>query len=358
MTNQNKLLFIPIKQRFTPTPPQIPCQTPDFRYFSQIFIPFFFLSFIMLSPCVASGSKWLRWFGKCFLLVFPLLFLGFQTYAQCPNPVVVRATQATAEGNIALTVSGGVPFEARNTRSTFYKYRWTDKAGKLFSVQKNISGLVPGTYTVAISDNSGCKTVNTYTLKGIPKLSFSAERLYFLDTRLAGTSSLSFSITNPGNANLEVSKITLPDGFSPDWRSGTIAPGKTQVVKVSFKPTDTKVYTGFIEVISNAGSSKNTLKVSGRGILVTGTEEPVFADLRVFPNPADELLHIELPVGMPAADIQLADNQGRLLYQQQGAKGPRLSINLSGYASNIYTLVLQSSGRQKIRLVRKVIIKK
>ena len=186
-----------------------------------------------------------------------------------------------------------------------------------------------------------------------------------MDTRLAKASFLSFSITNPGNANLEVTNMTLPDGFSlTDWRSGTIAPGKTQAVKVSFKPTDIRMYTGFIEVISNAGSGKNRLEVTARGILVTGTAEPVFAGLRVFPNPASELLHVELPAGMPAADIQLADNQGRVLYQQQGAKGSRLSIDLSGYTSSVYTLVLQtctacgSSGRQKIRLARKVIIKK
>lgn len=314
----------------------------------------------------------LRWFGKCFFSLFPVLFLGFQTYARCTDPVVVKATQTAAEGKISLAVSGGVPFEARNTRTSFYKYRWTDKAGKLLSVQKDISGLAPGNYTVAVSDNSGCKTVNTYTLKGIPKLSISVERLYFLDTRLAKASFLSFSITNPGNANLEVTNITLPDGFSlTDWRSGTIAPGKTQAVKVSFKPVDTKVYAGFIRVISNVKSGQSSIEVTGRGILVTGTERPVFAGLRVFPNPASELLHVELPAGMPAADIQLADNQGRVLYQQQGAKGSLLSIDLSGYTSNVYTLVLQtrtacaraagsssSSGSQKIRLVRKVIIKK
>lgn len=327
----------------------------------------------MLSTCAASSgmrlclSGRLRHFGKGLLWVFPVLVLGFQTYAQCADPVVVKATQTDAEGKIALAISGGIPFEARNTRTSLYKYRWTDKAGKLLSVQKDISGLTPGNYTVAVSDNSGCKTVNTYTLKGIPKLSISVERLYFLDTRLTKASSLSFSLTNPGNANLEVTNMTLPDGFSlTDWRSGTIAPGKTQAVKVSFKPVDIRMYTGFIEVISNAGSGKNKLEVTARGILVTGTAEPVFAGLRVFPNPASELLHVELPAGMPAADIQLADNQGRVLYQKQGVKSSRLSIDLSGYASNVYTLVLQTSaatpgrgsGRPKIRLVRKVIIKK
>lgn len=217
MKNQNKILLFSKKQAFTP-PRKNRAKILIFGNFPKLLTPFVMLisgtclclwylcrwichawAWKRYAACacgIMSGmqsiclSGRLRWFGKGLLSVFPVLLFGFQTYAQCADPVVVKATQTAAEGKIALAVSGGIPFEARNTCTSFYKYRWRDAAGKLLSLQKDVSGLVPGTYTVAVSDNLGCKTVNTYTLKGLPELLFSKERLYFLDTRLTKASFL------------------------------------------------------------------------------------------------------------------------------------------------------------------------
>ena len=310
--------------------------------------------------CVACGGMRLcigergRHLGKLILLIFPVLVSGIvSTYAQCTDPVVVKATQTAAEGKIALTVSGGIPFEAKHTPETFYQYRWTDKAGKLLSVQKDVSGLAPGIYKVEVTDDSQCKVVNTYRLEGIPKISLSTEQL---DLAASVNKSISkfFTITNTGNDDLKITKITLPvEGFTINWDKGNIAAGKSQNVKVTFSPRAVKEYTGELKVESNAKEGRNMLSVLARGI------SPLESGLNIFPNPVNGVLHIELPNGMTTpVDIQLADTNGRVFYKQGGVKEDRVTLDVSDYKGGIYLLMLYGGGNVEFKAVKKVIINK
>jgi len=57
----------------------------------------------------------------------------------------------------------------------------------------------------------------------------------------------------------------LPSGFSGDW-SGTVAPGGSREVSITFSPNTLKNYSGTVAVSSDATSGTNTCDVSGRGI--------------------------------------------------------------------------------------------
>jgi hypothetical protein len=73
-----------------------------------------------------------------------------------------------------------------------------------------------------------------------------------------------FTIRNTGNAPLTVSGITYPRGFSGHW-AGTLAPGASASVAVTFNPTRRVTYTGNLNVLSNATSGAATRAVSGKG---------------------------------------------------------------------------------------------
>ena len=170
--------------------------------------------------------------------------------------------------------------------------------------------------------------------------------LAFDDTKVGETAVKDLTISNTGDAALTVTKVTYPAGFTGDWSNGAIAVGGKKVVKVSFKPTEVKDYAGTITVESNAtnaNAGKNTLSVSGKGVLVTGIDpQTVFPGLNVFPNPAADVLNIKLPKQTSPVDIQLVDVNGQVAYERKAVTGDALSIDVSGYKSGVYVLVVQT----------------
>ena len=169
------------------------------------------------------------------------------------------------------------------------------------------------------------------------------------------------TISNPSAVDLNVTAIALPTGFTSDWSSGTIAAGGKKEVNVSFKPTEVKSYTGTITIASDAANAakggtgategKNTLSVSGKGVLVPGEPEDVFPGLNLFPNPTADLLNIKLPNQTSPVDIQLVDVNGQVVYERNTVTGDELSIDVSGYRSGVYVLVLESGGKVTKRKV-------
>ena len=73
-----------------------------------------------------------------------------------------------------------------------------------------------------------------------------------------------FTIANTGNMDLTVSGISYPAGFSGNW-SGTIAPGASQSVTVTFTPTAVQSYGGNLSVASNATGGSGLCALSGIG---------------------------------------------------------------------------------------------
>jgi hypothetical protein len=103
---------------------------------------------------------------------------------------------------------------------------------------------------------------------GTPATAFSASTLSFTP-QLIGTTSASqkITVTNSGTANLTVSGVTAPTGFSQteDCSSAPVAPGATCTVTVSFAPTASGSVTGNITFTDNAAGFPNTVSVSGEG---------------------------------------------------------------------------------------------
>ena len=188
------------------------------------------------------------------------------------------------------------------------------------------------------------------------------ETLAFADTKVGNTVSKVLTISNTSAVALNVTAITLPTGFTGDWSSGAIAAGSEQVVNVNFKPTEAKAYTGTITISSDAANAvegKNTLSVSGKGILVTGitakggTSEPtaVFPGLSLFPNPASDVLHVKLPNQSLPVSVQLTHVNGQVVYEQEAITSDELSLDVSGYRSGVYVLVLSSGSKVEKRKV-------
>ena len=89
--------------------------------------------------------------------------------------------------------------------------------------------------------------------------------LAFGNVTVGQTATRTLTISNTGNATLNVTNIAYPTGFSGNWNSGSIAAGSSQNVNVTFTPTAAQSFGGNITVGSDATSGINTIAASGTG---------------------------------------------------------------------------------------------
>jgi kumamolisin len=87
----------------------------------------------------------------------------------------------------------------------------------------------------------------------------------FGDVTVGQTATSTLTISNTGNAQLDVTRITYPAGFSGSW-SGAIASGTSQAVTVTFAPISAINYGGNIVVTSDATAGSSSIAASGAGL--------------------------------------------------------------------------------------------
>ena len=126
--------------------------------------------------------------------------------------------------------------------------------------------------------------------------------LAFGAVEVGRTSELALTVGNSGTAALSVTGITCPDGYTPNWTGGTIAPGGSQSVIVRFAPTVARSYDGTLVVNGDHTGGTNTASLSG-----TGTAAPPPTPPPTTPSPTaydEEILRLvnahRASIGKPA----------------------------------------------------------
>lgn len=121
---------------------------------------------------------------------------------------------------------------------------------------------------VALAFVAGCSEKTTPTAPTQGAVIALSGNLGFGNVAVGSTATSPLTINNTGNAALTVTSIGYPAGFSGNFASGTIGPGASQVVTVTFTPTAAQSYSGTITVTANQTSGTNTISVSGTGFTV------------------------------------------------------------------------------------------
>ena len=130
----------------------------------------------------------------------------------------------------------------------------------------------------AAGNYGGHVTVMSDATEGTGKLEISGRgvaestRIIVLDGNLAfgevlvdSPKTTMLTISNTGNGPLQVQSINIPSGFSSDWSSGSILPGASQNVAVTFLPQNIIPYSGVLTVISDATVGTSSIAISGTG---------------------------------------------------------------------------------------------
>jgi len=273
------------------------------------------------------------------------------------NPVTVGQSvdailTITNTGNSTLTVSGiDVPsdFSADWTSGTI-----ASGASQAVSISFSPTDALDysGAITVNGDQTSGTNSVSVSgTGLEVTKIIALDNDIEFVNPVTVGQSvDAILTITNTGNSTLTVSGIDVPSGFSADWTSGTIAPGASQVVSITFSPTDTIVYSGTITVNGDQTSGTNSVSVSGSA-LVTSIHKEVQQDYSVYPNPAKSMITIKGVDGFKK--VELIDLLGRLIVIEEfNGNMDYYELNLSDqnlkglYLLNIYGVKGKISSRK------------
>jgi hypothetical protein len=94
--------------------------------------------------------------------------------------------------------------------------------------------------------------------------------LAFGDVAVGASKDTTLTITNTGNAALNITGISVTSTLGPhtgvNWTNGTIAPGGSQNVTYRFAPTAAGTFSGTVTVNGDQTSGTNTIAVSGTGL--------------------------------------------------------------------------------------------
>jgi hypothetical protein len=120
------------------------------------------------------------------------------------------------------------------------------------------SSATVGTHTIAVSGTGTAAPTRVINLLG---------NLAFGGLTVGQSTNRPLTISNSGNATLNVTNISYPQGFRGNWTNGTIglAPGASTNITVTFAPTNAQLFSNNITVGSDATSGSNTILASGTG---------------------------------------------------------------------------------------------
>jgi len=135
-----------------------------------------------------------------------------------------------------------------------------------FAPPSGTAAVYGGLITIVADQTGGVSSV-AVTGTGVPptRILSLAGGLAFGTVTMGATGTALLSIMNSGDSALTISSIEYPSGFTGNWSRGVIPPGDTQVVLVTFTPTEAIVYEGTIAVVADQTSGASSVAVSGTG---------------------------------------------------------------------------------------------
>lgn len=128
-----------------------------------------------------------------------------------------------------------------------------------------------GVFVVACSGSSPSPTTPSTTPSPSPMTRVVAlsGNLAFGDVAAGSTATSVLTIANTGTATLTVTGMRAPSAssgiYKANWVSGSIAPGGSQAVTITFSPVAAISYNGTLTVDADQTSGNNSLPISGSG---------------------------------------------------------------------------------------------
>ncbi len=278
---------------------------------------------------------------------------------------VNKATQTITFGSLVAKNISDPPFSLNATASSGLTVTYTSSNVSVATVSGStvtIVGQGATTITASQSGNSNYSAASnvsqTLTVSGnaTTRVISLSGAMAFGNVIIPNTVVKPLTISNAGNSPLEITQINVPARYSVDVTTGTIAPGNTLVVNITFAPDAPKSYDGAITITSNATAGINQIAVTGVGALVTAVEDdPAFSKpISVYPNPGKDVFMIEAP-NLTSLHSIILDGAGRVVMEADlyEKSADSFELNLLHLDQGLYYIQLTTdAGIKTIRILK------
>jgi hypothetical protein len=258
--------------------------------------------------------------------------------------VVSKANQTITFGALAEKDVDDADFNVSATSTSGLAVSFSSSNAAVASVIGNtVSINGPGTAiitaTQAGNSNYNSATSVPQNLNVVTRIISLNGDLDFGEVFIGQSPEKTFTITNTGTGQLDISNIVFPEGYTGDTE---VVSGNIQVT-VTFAPTEEADFAGNIEVVSNATSGINLIPVAGTGILITATEETSMQnEVTVYPNPSMDMVRIQTK-STPPLTVSIVDVGGRQWEQLTIPESENIvQLNISNLTSGIYILKIRT----------------
>lgn len=219
----------------------------------------------------------------------------------------------TNVGAVDATITGG---------TTPYSYIWSNGA-----TTEDIAGLMPGTYTLSLTDAGGCTSTATTTVLGGTVLSLSAD---VTDGTCPDSTNGSIDLTVTGGSG----------SYTYLWSNGETTEDISGLVAGEFyvTVTDTNACFGIDTfTLTTVDTLCGTVGINNIDLNAN--------DLMVYPNPATNQLNVSLLDNMELAKVELHSLSGALVLTTEPVS-VSTTVDVSNLAEGMYILTVHTTSGQ------------
>jgi trimeric autotransporter adhesin len=230
---------------------------------------------VTLTPTASAGSTFAGWSGACSGTgTCSVTMTAAKAVTATFNLVTfaLTVTEAGTGGGSVSSSPAGITCPstcgANFTSGTVVTLTATAAAGSTFA---GWSGACSGTGTCSVTMTAAKAVTATFNSSSSPAVTLTPTSLNFGDVATGVTSAVkSVTLKNSGKATLTITAITITGTNSGDFPetstcTGSLAAGKTCLIKVQFKPSATGARSAAVSITDNAAGNPQQVPLSGTG---------------------------------------------------------------------------------------------